>query len=129
MARSVGDYENGFTMLPGETLESLLQRYAAVARRTAEIGIRVAMGAQRSAIQRMVVGEGLLLGAIGAAIGGVIAFSVARLLTTWLFGVAPADPATFAASTALLLAVTLLASYVPARRASRIDPLVALRHE
>ncbi len=100
-----------------------------VARRTAEIGIRVAMGAQRTTIQRMVVGEGLLLGAIGAAIGGVIAFAVARLLTAWLFGVPPADPVTFAASTALLLAVMLLASYVPARRASRIDPLVALRHE
>lgn len=100
-----------------------------VARRTPEIGIRVAMGARRTVILGMVIWQGVRMGAIGAAIGVAISFWVTRLLGKLLFGVTPADPLTFSLATAFLLVVTMLASYVPARRASRIEPLVALRHE
>ena len=101
----------------------------AVARRTNEMGIRMALGADRGRILGMVLREagGLIL--VGLALGLPGAALAARVLTTQLYGVAPADPATLASSAAVLLAVALLAGYIPARRASRVDPLVALRAE
>jgi putative ABC transport system permease protein len=100
-----------------------------VSRQTAEIGVRLAMGAQRGAIVRMVVGQGLAMGVAGALIGATLAFWLTRLLKQWLFTITPGDPATFIAATAFVLAVTATASYIPARRASAIDPLIALRQE
>jgi putative ABC transport system permease protein len=101
----------------------------AVARRTHEIGIRMALGAARRDVFTIVVVQGLSLAALGGAIGLGGAFAVTRFLHTLLFGVEPLDPVTFAIVTALLAAVGVLACAVPARRASRVDPMVALRCE
>ena len=100
-----------------------------VACRTHEIGIRMAMGAERSDVMKMVVGQGLRLACIGVAIGVAGALAVTRFLATLLYGVKPRDPLTFIAVAVILTAVAMLASYVPARRATRVDPMVALRHE
>jgi predicted permease len=100
-----------------------------VSERTHEIGIRVALGAQRASILRMVLRQGLGLAFAGAAIGLVGAFVVSRLMTGLLYGVRPTDPLTFAGVSLLLIAVGLFACYIPARRAIRVDPMVALRHE
>jgi len=100
-----------------------------VAQRTQEIGIRVALGAQRRDVLRLVVGEGAKLAAIGIAVGVALSFTLTRLMASLLFGVTPADPLTFACVAAVLAAVALLASYIPARRAMRVDPMVALRYE
>ncbi len=97
--------------------------------RTHEIGIRIALGAQSTAILRLAVGEGMQLVAIGLAIGLIGAAALARFVRTMLFDVSPADPITFIAISAMLAVVAFLACYVPARRATRIDPLVALREE
>jgi putative ABC transport system permease protein len=100
-----------------------------VAQRTAEIGVRVALGAQRSDVVRGVVRTALLLGAVGIVLGLLGALGVTRVLESFLFEVSPTDPATFAGVAALLLVVTVLASYVPARRAASVDPMAALRVE
>jgi predicted permease len=100
-----------------------------VAQRTQEIGIRLALGAQRRNVFGMILSQGARLAGLGIAIGLVLAFGVARLMSSFLFGVQPADPLTFAAVCALLLAVAFLACYIPARRATRVDPLTALRYE
>ena len=100
-----------------------------VERRTAEIGIRMALGAQRVWVQRMVLRESLVLAMGGVAIGVPAAVAGTRVIETLLYGLEPGDPATLAGSAVLLLAVALAAAYVPARRASRLDPLVALRAE
>jgi len=100
-----------------------------VSQRTREIGIRMALGASRTAVLQMVVGRGLWLAALGTAIGMVAALLIVRLFAALLFGVAATDLPTYAASGVLLLAVGALASYVPARRAVGIDPVVALRGE
>jgi putative ABC transport system permease protein len=100
-----------------------------VTQRTREIGIRVALGAQPRQVLIPVVREGLVLALAGAAIGLAGAVAAARLLATFLFGVQPTDPLTFAAVTVVLLAVALLASYVPSRRALKVDPIAALRAE
>jgi ABC-type antimicrobial peptide transport system permease subunit len=100
-----------------------------VARRTRELGIRMALGAQRRDLLRLVVGQGILLVLIGAAIGVAAAMCVARFMTAMLFGVRANDPATFAGVAILLTLVALAASYIPARRAMRVDPIVALRYE
>jgi predicted permease len=97
--------------------------------RTHEIGVRIALGAQRVDIFRMAVGEGMQLVAIGLAIGLVGAAALTRSVRTMLFDVSPADPITFGAISATLAAVAFLACYIPARRATRVDPLVALREE
>ena len=101
----------------------------AVTQRGHEIGIRIALGAQRRHILRMIVGHGLLLAGTGVAIGLAGALAATRLLGALLYNVKPADPLTFAGVALLLLLVTLLACYVPARRATRVDPLIALRYE
>ena len=98
-----------------------------VSQRTAEIGVRVALGADERQIFRLVVGESLTLAAIGAVLGAAGALAVARVLRRLLFGVGTGDPATFAATAALLVTVAFLASYMPARRAMRVDPMSALR--
>jgi putative ABC transport system permease protein len=100
-----------------------------VAERTRELGIRVALGADRRAVVRMIVGEGLRLAALGIAIGLVGSWLLTGTLRTLLFEVSPLDPAVLLATCAAVLAVTALASYVPARRALRVDPMVALRAE
>jgi predicted permease len=96
---------------------------------TREIGIRIAMGATHRAIERLIVWKGLALALCGVAIGTTGAFAVSRLMRSLLFGVNPFDPFTFVAISLLLTLVTLLASYIPARRVAQIDPIVALRDE
>jgi putative ABC transport system permease protein len=100
-----------------------------VTQRTQEIGIRMALGAQRSDVLRMVVGSAMALAATGIVIGGVCAFLLTRLMTKLLFGVAPGDPATFAAVAGVLAVVAAAASCIPGLRATRVDPVVALRAE
>jgi predicted permease len=101
----------------------------AVAQRTREIGIRVALGAQRSQVRRLVLREALVLASLGTGIGIVAALQLTRLLATLLFQLTPTDPLTLAGVVVLLLGVALLAGYLPARRASRVDPVIALRAE
>jgi ABC-type antimicrobial peptide transport system permease subunit len=100
-----------------------------VSERTHEIGIRLALGAQRRYILGMILRQGLWLAFAGAAIGLVCALIVSRLMAGLLYGVRPADPLTFAGVALLFIGVALLACYIPARRAVRVDPLVALRYE
>jgi putative ABC transport system permease protein len=100
-----------------------------VRQRTREIGIRMALGARRARILRLVVGQGMALTLTGLALGMFGATAVTRLLERLLFGVRPHDPATFVAATLLLVVTALLACYLPARRATRIDPMIALRDE
>jgi putative ABC transport system permease protein len=98
-----------------------------VTQRTREIGVRVALGAEPSAVARLVVGNGLRLALAGVAIGAVASVGATRTLSGILFGVSATDPATFVTITIVVTAIALLASYVPARRALRIDPAEALR--
>jgi ABC-type antimicrobial peptide transport system permease subunit len=99
----------------------------AVERQTQEIGIRMALGASRARVQLAVVAKTLRLALAGIAAGLAASFFVAQLVASLLFGTQPVDPLTFGAMTGLLLLVALLAGYLPALRASRIDPMVALR--
>ena len=98
-----------------------------VAQRTRELGVRIALGAQRGDVLRLVLGEGALLAGLGGLLGVIGSIGATRLIRTWLFGIGTLDVATFAAAAALLLSIALLASYVPARRATRVDPLQAIR--
>ena len=101
----------------------------AVTERTHEIGVRLALGAQRRDVMAMIVAQGMAMAAAGAAVGVVSALPLTRVMTSLLFGVSAADPVTFAAIPLLLAAVAFVACYAPARRATRVDPLVALRTE
>jgi putative ABC transport system permease protein len=100
-----------------------------VVQRIREIGIRMALGASSGDVLRMISKHGLLLGAIGIGLGLVGALALTRLLAGLLYQVDPIDPTTYAGFAAFLLAVALLASYLPARRATRVDPAVVLREE
>jgi putative ABC transport system permease protein len=100
-----------------------------VSQRTRELGIRVALGAQREDILRLVLGHGVRLALIGLGAGLVVALALSRLMRTLLFGVSAADPVSYAAAAVLLAIVALAACYIPARRAMRVDPVIALRHE
>ncbi len=100
-----------------------------VVQRTREIGIRMALGAPRSNILKIVLGSGAELAVTGIGIGIAAGFALTRFLSGMLFGIRPADPMTFALVPLGLLAVALLACYIPARRAIKVDPMVALRYE
>jgi predicted permease len=100
-----------------------------VAGRTREIGLRMALGAQLSDVQKLILKQGMLLAAIGSACGLVIAFGGARMMRSLLYGVSTSDPVTFTCVALLLLGIALLACWIPARRASRVEPMIALRAE
>jgi putative ABC transport system permease protein len=100
-----------------------------VQQRTHELGIRIALGAATPQLLRLVVGQGLLLAGIGVAIGLAASFGVTRVMSSLLYGVKATDLATFAAVAVVLSAVAALACYIPARRATRVDPIIALRHD
>jgi predicted lysophospholipase L1 biosynthesis ABC-type transport system permease subunit len=100
-----------------------------VAQRTQEMGIRMALGADRAAIRKLVVGQGMRLALVGVGAGIAASFGLTRLLSTFLFGVKPWDPAVFVSAPIILAAIALLAVWLPAARASRLDPIEALRDE
>jgi putative ABC transport system permease protein len=100
-----------------------------VSQRTQEIGIRLALGAERSHIFRLVIGQGIRLAFIGLAIGILSALALTRLLATFLFEISPTDLGTFAIVSFALALSAIFACYIPARRATRVDPMVALRYE
>jgi len=102
---------------------------AIVRQRTAEIGMRMVFGAPRRSILTLIVGEGLRLSLGGIVIGAVAAAAVTRVMTSMLVGVSATDPLTFAAIVMLFVTIAVVASWVPARRAARLDPMVALREE
>lgn len=100
-----------------------------VSKRTREIAIRVALGAQRQDVLRLIMKEGAKLSFAGIALGLAGAFAVTRLLASELYGISAADPMTYFGAAALMAVATLLACYIPTRRAMRVDPLIALREE
>jgi putative ABC transport system permease protein len=100
-----------------------------VAQRTGEIGVRMALGASRAQVLKLVVGQGVGLALVGIALGVVGALGLARVLTSLLYGVNPHDPVIFSGVAALLATVAILAAFLPAHRASRIEPVTALRYE
>jgi ABC-type antimicrobial peptide transport system permease subunit len=99
----------------------------AASRRTREVGVRMALGARPQAVRWLFVREGLVLAGTGIALGVLASLALTRLMSALLFGVAPTDPLTYAAVSAGVAAVAALAAWIPARRASRMDPAVALR--
>jgi putative ABC transport system permease protein len=100
-----------------------------VTQHTSEIGVRVALGASRRDILSLVLGKGMVLAAAGLALGLVGGLGLSRLVSSLLYGVGAADPATFGAAAGLLASLALLACYLPARRAIKVDPMVAIRYE
>jgi putative ABC transport system permease protein len=100
-----------------------------VSRRTHEIGIRMALGAKQSDVLKLVVGQGMMVALIGAAVGIAGSLLLVRVMKTLLYGVRPTDPLTFVLVPTLLCSIALLATYIPARRAAKVDPMRALRYE
>jgi putative ABC transport system permease protein len=100
-----------------------------VAQRTREVGIRMALGAQKRDVLQLILKKGLILVAWGAGFGVLGSYWLSRLVASQLYGVSPYDPATLVTAALMLLAVALVAAYIPARRATKVDPLVALRYE
>ncbi len=100
-----------------------------VAQRTGEIGVRMALGARAADVSRMVLKQGGSVAAFGLGLGLLGAFALTRLMRALLYGISPTDPATFVGVSALLLVIALVATYLPARRAARVDPVQALRSE
>jgi putative ABC transport system permease protein len=137
IARSLADRRFALELLGAFAAVALLLAAVGVygvmaysfSQRTHEVGIRIALGAQQMDILRMALGEGLRIVVIGLASGLVGAAIVTRLFRSMLFDVAPADPITFFSVSAILAVVALFACYIPARRATRVDPLVAVREE
>jgi putative ABC transport system permease protein len=137
LARSMGDYQ-AYMKLLGifagiAVLLAVMGIYGVmsyyVSQRTREIGIRVALGANSRDVLGLVVKLAAKLALIGVVVGIALALGVARLIATFLYGVSPSDPITYASVAAVLIAVALLASFIPARRASKVDPMTALRYE
>lgn len=100
-----------------------------VGQRTHEIGVRLALGAQKRDVLGMVIGDGAQMMLLGAVVGATAALGLTRLMSSMLFNVKPTDPATFAAVAAFLCGIGLFACYLPAHRAAKVDPIVALRYE
>jgi ABC-type antimicrobial peptide transport system permease subunit len=130
-AQAAGALLGGFGLVA--LLLSSLGLYAVIAysvsRRTREIGVRTALGAQKQDVLKLVIGQGAKLAAIGVGIGLLGAFASTRVLVQLLYGVKALDPITFVGISALLVAIAMLASYVPARRAAKVSPIEALRYE
>ncbi|HTX37690.1 MAG TPA: ABC transporter permease [Bryobacteraceae bacterium] len=137
VAEATGQPRQRTTLLAGFALLALILSAIGIygliaqntAQRTSEIGIRMALGANPGDVLRMVIRQGISIASVGIALGIAGALSLGRVLSAYLYGVSPTDPATYAIVTALVLAVAALAAFLPARRASRVDPLVALRYE
>jgi putative ABC transport system permease protein len=140
------DRHLGFAMLPQRVGSTVLAVFGAlglalallglygvlsyaVAQRTREIGIRIALGARAADVRRMMLRRGVIISAAGIVVGLLLAIGAGRLITRVLFDVSPNDPATLGMVVLLLLGAAALAAYVPARRATKVDPMVALRTE
>ena len=123
----LGSFAAGALFLAAIGIYGLLHHV--VVQRTSEIGVRMALGARPSAVMALVLRQGLTLASVGAALGLIAAFSVSRVLAKLLYGIAPTDPLTFGLSVLLLLLVAGVSCWIPGRRASRIDPVLALRQD
>ena len=137
MARSVASTRFNMTLLAAFAAVALLLTAVglygvisfSVSQSTHEIGIRIALGAQTSDVLKLVIGQGMVLTFVGVLAGLAAAYWLTRLMSSLLFGVEATDSVTFAGVSLLLLVVAALACYIPARRASKVDPVVALRYE